>query len=165
MKLKNYILLCGFIVLNYAISSAQLVRTFKQTYTSPTGTGVRGNLVLVGNNIVNITTTLAPALDAAGEPTNLGALTAEANIPYNGPLNNNGQNSEYIDIDGDPTTFSSSRADLAINNTCKKIVYAGLYWTASYSVGRAERKDSNNNIITPAVPANLKYLEEIILIL
>ena len=38
---------------------------------------------------------------------------------------------QYIDIDGDASTFSSSSADLEIPNPdCYRIIYAGLYWGA-----------------------------------
>ncbi len=39
--------------------------------------------------------------------------------------------SSYVDIDGDPTTFNSSSADLDVPSPeCYQIVYAGLYWGA-----------------------------------
>jgi len=68
---------------------------------------LKGDIVLIGNNILG---------------------------PNNSPFNNNtvynhNVNMQYIDIDGDPTTFSSSSADLEIPNpNCYVIRYAGLYW-------------------------------------
>ena len=39
----------------------------------------------------------------------------------------------YIDIDNDETTFSSSSAQLNLTtSTTKKVIYAGLYWSALY---------------------------------
>ncbi|WP_458626527.1 T9SS type B sorting domain-containing protein [Winogradskyella sp. PC D3.3] len=70
---------------------------------------LKGDIVLIGNNILG---------------------------PNNNAFNNNWVynhqvNMTYIDIDGDPSTFSSSSADLEIPNpNCYKIIYAGLYWGA-----------------------------------
>ncbi|NRB60967.1 MAG: T9SS type B sorting domain-containing protein [Winogradskyella sp.] len=70
---------------------------------------LKGDIVLIGNNILG---------------------------PNNNPFNNNNVynhnvNMQYIDIDSDPTTFSSSSADLEIPNpNCYRIIYAGLYWGA-----------------------------------
>ena len=70
---------------------------------------LKGDIVLIGNNI------LGPNND-----------------PFNdGSVYNHNVNMQYIDIDGDPTTFSSSSADLEIPNpNCYRIIYAGLYWGA-----------------------------------
>lgn len=78
--------------------------------------------MFVGNNITN----RAPANSPS-----------DANTPYNGTANNNNLNFEYIDVDGDPSTFSSSTANLNISTSCKRIVYAGLYWTATYPFERS----------------------------
>ncbi|MFV0248426.1 MAG: hypothetical protein ACK5H1_05660 [Tenacibaculum sp.] len=51
--------------------------------------------------------------------------------PYNGSGFNHNINLSYIDIDGDPSTFSSSRATLYLP-TCSKVVFAGLYWAGIY---------------------------------
>lgn len=70
---------------------------------------IKGDIVLIGNNILG---------------------------PSNDPFNNNGAynhqvDMQYIDIDVDPTTFSSSSADLEIPNpNCYQIKHAGLYWGA-----------------------------------
>src|SRR5690606_5313233 len=72
---------------------------------------VKGDLVFVANNIVSV--------------------AADPNLPYNGGSNNDGINMKYIDIDGDPTTFSSSSAELNAPS-CSAIVYAGLYWAGIY---------------------------------
>ena len=70
---------------------------------------LKGDIVLIGNNILG---------------------------PDNNPFNdagvyNHNVNMQYIDIDTDGTTFSSSSADLEIPNpNCYRIIYAGLYWGA-----------------------------------
>ncbi|WP_432410694.1 T9SS type B sorting domain-containing protein [Rasiella sp. SM2506] len=70
---------------------------------------LKGDIVLIGNNILG---------------------------PDNNPFNNNSVynhdvDMQYIDIDGDPSTFSSSSADLVIPNpNCYEIKHASLYWGA-----------------------------------
>jgi hypothetical protein len=77
---------------------------------------IKGDMTLIANNIVN--------RQASGDP------TSEA---YGGNSANDDLTMRYIDIDGDPTTFSSSSATLDIPNVaCSEIVYAGLYWSATY---------------------------------
>ena len=70
---------------------------------------LKGDIVLIGNNI------LGPNND-----------------PFNdGTVYNHTVDMQYIDIDGDASTFSSSSADLEIPNpNCYRIIYAGLYWGA-----------------------------------
>ena len=70
---------------------------------------LKGDIVLIGNNILG---------------------------PNNNPFNDNtvynhNVDMQYIDIDGDPATFSSSSADLEIPNpNCYEIRHASLYWGA-----------------------------------
>lgn len=79
---------------------------------------IRGDVVFVGNNIMNRASEANPE---------------EANTPYNGTDNNNSLWMEYIDIDSDTDTFSSSSAELNITNPeCSKVRYAGLYWAGTY---------------------------------
>ncbi len=88
---------------------------------------LRGNVILIGNNIVNRIT----SAERVPNP------DLPANTPYNTTgfwsTSNDGQDMRYIDVDSDPTTFSSSSAMFAFNKTtCNTIVYAGLYWGAVY---------------------------------
>lgn len=70
---------------------------------------LKGDIVLIGNNI------LGPDNNAFND-----------NSVYNHNVN-----MRYIDIDGDPSTFSSSSADLVIPDpSCYRIIHAGLYWGA-----------------------------------
>ncbi len=70
---------------------------------------LKGDIVLIGNNI----------------------LGPDNNPFNNGSVYNHNVDMQYIDIDGDPSTFSSSSADLEIPNpNCYRIIYAGLYWGA-----------------------------------
>ncbi|WP_242206733.1 SprB repeat-containing protein, partial [Aestuariivivens insulae] len=70
---------------------------------------LKGDIVLIGNNI------LGPDNNAFNDTT----------------VYNHTVDMKYIDIDGDASTFSSSSADLVIDNpNCYNIVHAGLYWGA-----------------------------------
>ncbi len=70
---------------------------------------LKGDIVLIGNNI------LGPDNNAFNDNT----------------VYNHNVDMRYIDIDSDPTTFSSSSADLVIANPgCYRIIHAGLYWGA-----------------------------------
>jgi large repetitive protein len=155
MKLKTYLLIVTLSLLSYYNLVAQVAVPFTPRLAGGS-VQIKGDVVLVGNGIVNKTNTNndsdpngpgTPIFSTPGDPsttvTNLAALTALANTPYNGNNNNNGYNQEYIDVDTDGTTFSSSSANLAIANSCKKIVYAGLYWTAIYPYERSTNTGSN----------------------
>ncbi|OIQ23860.1 T9SS type B sorting domain-containing protein [Lacinutrix sp. MedPE-SW] len=70
---------------------------------------LKGDIVLIGNNI----------------------LGPDNNAFNNNNVYNHNVDMNYIDIDSDNTTFSSSSADLEIPNpNCYLIKYAGLYWGA-----------------------------------
>ncbi len=53
-----------------------------------------------------------------------------ANGQDNSSRVNNSTNMVKVDLDGDASTSNSSMAELKLNSSCSKIVYAGLYWTA-----------------------------------
>ncbi|WP_223035052.1 T9SS type B sorting domain-containing protein [Hanstruepera marina] len=88
------------------------LQSFAQNYVPFTprfNDDLRGDIVLIGNNI------LGPDNNAFND-----------NNTYNHNVD-----MQYIDIDGDASTFSSSSSDLEIPNpNCYKIRYAGLYWGA-----------------------------------
>ena len=70
---------------------------------------LKGDIQLIGNNI------LGPDNNAFNDLS----------------VYNHNVNMIYIDIDGDPTTFNSTSADLEIPNPgCYQIIHAGLYWGA-----------------------------------
>ncbi|WP_318343128.1 T9SS type B sorting domain-containing protein [Flagellimonas baculiformis] len=90
---------------------------------------IKGDLTFIANNIVNRDTNDTEPED----PYNLTGSSSS----YNDDLN-----MQYIDIDGDASTFSSSSATLSIPDpTCSKIRYAGLYWSAVYT--SSTRSDLN----------------------
>ena len=83
---------------------------------------VKGDLIYVANNIV-------------GPKSN-------PNADYNGNASNQDVTMGYIDIDGDPNTFSSSSAELNAPS-CSAVVYAGLYWGGIYPYNSSS--DSNRD--------------------
>jgi large repetitive protein len=98
------------------IAQAQVAVPFTVRYEN----NLKGDMTLIANSIVNRQTS-----------------TEGPNVPYN-TLGNTSQyndnfNMLYVDIDSDTSTFSSSSAVLTLpNGGCNKIVYAGLYWSATY---------------------------------
>ncbi|MBP2833842.1 T9SS type B sorting domain-containing protein [Aquimarina sp. U1-2] len=82
---------------------------------------IRGELKMIGNTIIS------PTIRGNGS-------TRNPNDPYNFRDVENGQHRAYgyIDVDSDPNTESSSSADFVRNSTCGQVVYAGLYWSATY---------------------------------
>ncbi|XLS29237.1 T9SS type B sorting domain-containing protein [Flavobacteriaceae bacterium M23B6Z8] len=72
-----------------------------------------------------------------------------ANDPYNGTANNNGFYRDYIDVDNDNSTFSSSSSTLNIP-FCSKIAYAGLYWAGNY---QQEVLNNTGGGAIPGLPA------------
>tara|TARA_R110002049_G_scaffold309289_2_gene520264 strand:- start:47523 stop:55880 length:8358 start_codon:yes stop_codon:yes gene_type:complete len=74
---------------------------------------VKGDILLIGNNIIT---------------------AKDLPLPYNGTEINNNHEGAYVNVasGGDPSIFSSSSAELFTDNSCKKILYAGLYWASVY---------------------------------
>lgn len=113
--LKTIILLGCFLLMNLA-TYAQVPVPFTVRYER----NLKGDMTLISNGIVN------RQFNADGP-----------NIPYNdlgtSSQFNDNFDMRYIDIDSDPSTFSSSSASLILPASgCNKIVYAGLYWSATY---------------------------------
>jgi len=132
--MKNFIFRCLlFLVLGLLsfVSHAQEYNNFEVRYQN----NLRGDLTFIGNNILN---------------RDSGTPGEEPNDPYNNQRNNNSwsgsnndnsgftnyndyKNMQYIDVDSDPTTFSSSTSTFTFEQTdCNLIRYAGLYWSATY---------------------------------
>ena len=100
----------------FSASFAQLSVPFKARYQGL----VKGDMAVIANNIVN-------RVD----------YNNSSNVPYYNHTNqaqlNDEFNMDYIDVDNDEDTFSSSSAELFLDNpNNKRIIYAGLYWSATY---------------------------------
>jgi large repetitive protein len=107
MKIKLLI----FIFLGCStFSFAQIKTPFEPRFNDT----FHGDLTMISNNIVSKT------------------LTSN---PYNtfGTVTNGDVDMQFIDVDNNVSTYNSSSATLFIDNPfCSKIVYAGLYWSATY---------------------------------
>ncbi|MFD2824674.1 T9SS type B sorting domain-containing protein [Lacinutrix iliipiscaria] len=97
------------IVVILLVSSLQTIAQNYVPFTPRFNQDLKGDIRLIGNNILG---------------------------PDNNPFNNDNVYNHnvdmvYIDIDGDPSTFNSTSADLEIPNPgCYNIIHAGLYWGA-----------------------------------
>lgn len=103
---------------------SQLAVPFKVRYENT----VKGDMAIISNNILN-------RINKKHTP----------NSPYNDQsyeaVANDDFDMEYIDVDQDKSTFSSSSAALFISNPkSKKVVYAGIYWSATYKYASGYKK-------------------------
>ncbi|MFT7900361.1 T9SS type B sorting domain-containing protein [Tenacibaculum ascidiaceicola] len=103
-------------------------RTVKPDGTSG-GINIKGDITFIANNVLSI--------DESGY---------DPEDPYDGFSSNGSVNMQYIDIDNDNSTFSSS-SDVLNLPTCSRVVYAGLYWAGVYPYdtwgGSARSNDFN----------------------
>ena len=119
-----------FILLISETGFAQLAVPFKVRYQSP----IKGDMTIIANTIVN----RKDSKNSTLEPYN--------DISEKSKLNDEFEMS-YIDIDSDESTFSSSSAQLNLSNLAtKKVVYAGLYWSAIYKYDSGIRDKKWNYI-------------------
>ena len=103
--MKYLLLLSVFICVPFSFSQEGLEFSVNQQFY------IKGNSALIGNNIVSI----------------------DATKPYNDNKEiNDVLKLEYIDVDNDASTFSSSEANLKLDCEGKQIKYAALYWSAIY---------------------------------
>ena len=112
-KLKTLLLSCIAIVCMANFTYSQTFVPFKQRLQNG-GVNLKGDITFIANSIVS--------------------KSQDGTVPndnYNGSESNNRLNLDYIDVDNDPTTFSSSKAQLNLPG-CSKVVFAGLYWSAVY---------------------------------
>lgn len=113
------------------VSFGQNYKPFSIRYNNE----IKGNMLLIGNNI----------------------LGKDNNNLSDNSVNQN-TNMQYIDIDSDASTFSSSSANLKMPSTsgCSKIAYAGLYWGAILQV---PQNRSEINKIKLKLPGNTTYTD------
>jgi large repetitive protein len=129
-------------LLGLNFSFGQAVDFFNATATPPKlaryDADVRGDILVIGNSIIGRSRT-NNNVDGNGDPT--GPID-NPNNTFNLPQRNNNTWMRYIDIDGDPSTFSSSNASLILPNVCAQVVYAALYWGALYKeVDRTQNRN------------------------
>jgi gliding motility-associated-like protein len=103
----------------------------QKNFTPRFDQSLKGDMLLIGNNILN------RDIRNGERPNNAFNATDK---------NNNDLDMQYVDVDSDNTTFSSSSANLVIptaSRECYKIVYAGLYWAGIYSKGAVDNGTVN----------------------
>jgi hypothetical protein len=123
-------------------SDAQISRPFVIRYQS----FVKGDMTLIANNIVN-----------------RHEGSESSNSPYN-TLNKSSRNNDeftmtYIDVDDDKTTFSSSSANLVFTSQPQKIVFAGLYWSATYKYEKGKQHKTNKFVAVDKKRNNLDQVK------
>ncbi|TQO38932.1 gliding motility-associated-like protein [Arenibacter algicola] len=127
---KKLLLTC-FLLLGFLSAYSQVKNNFDVRYENE----LRGDITFIANNIVN------RQADGYWQGKGKNRVWVPAVGP-NDPYNDTGSSSEYnddldmqyIDIDGDASTFSSSSAILTVPNPdCAIVRYAGLYWSAVFS--------------------------------
>ena len=138
MKKPTYIknTLVAFAILLSLISYSQTYKPF----TIRKNMDIKGSMLVIGNNIVG-----------------------QDNLPFNDLTKDNQDiNMQYIDIDGDTSTFSSSSADLLMPDhndgsatTCYRVAYAALYWGAMLQNGSR----ANINQVKFKLPGNASYTD------
>ena len=127
------------IVLAPSIAQAQ------RNFTPRFGAQVRGRTTMFGNPVTTCSTTL-------GARAGLCANRRQA-INGNGiEFTNNGYYIDYVDIDGDASTFNSSSVtyNFPTANPGFNVVWAGLYWAGATSAGGA----TGGTAGVPAIDAN-----------
>jgi hypothetical protein len=107
----------------HSTSYAQNFVPFTKRYNEQ----IKGDMLVVGNSI-------------------LGSSNAVNNNSVNESIS-----MQFIDIDTDVTTFSSSSANLAVPpaTTCFRIAYAGLYWGALIKTGDSRTSIRNVKLKLP----------------
>jgi hypothetical protein len=124
-------------------SYSQLAVPFKVRYQSY----VKGDMTVISNNIVN----RKESRTFTSEPYN--------DISENAKLNDQFE-MNYIDIDDDESTFSSSSAELSLENiSSKKIKYAGLYWSATYKYDSGVRDKKWNYVAVDNTRASVNEIK------
>ncbi|WNH10460.1 hypothetical protein [Thalassobellus suaedae] len=124
----------GLVVLLLLLSLQSFAQTYKP-FSVRENIEVRGSMLVIGNNILG-----------------------KDNEDFNDDkANNEDFNMQYIDIDGDTSTFSSSSADLLLSNhldgtetTCYRVAFAGLYWSAMLKSGDDRSSITNVKLKLPS---------------
>ena len=129
----------ALIVLLLLTSLSTMAQTF-EPFSIRENLEVKGSMLVVGNNILG-----------------------QDNFDFNdNTLDNQDIAMQYIDIDSDTSTFSSSSADLLIPaqddgspTTCYRVAYAALYWGAILQSGDR----TNINQVKLKIPGSTTYID------
>ncbi|GJH40351.1 hypothetical protein RCZ04_09010 [Capnocytophaga sp. HP1101] len=124
--MKQLITLLACVGLAFSLK-AQSTTDFNIRYE----TFIKGDIKIIGNNILN----RKEKRNNPNDPYNDRSSKAKLNDEFD---------MEYIDIDSDPNTFSSSSANFTFEGTGGKVAYAGLYWSATYPYAKGALKGNKN---------------------
>jgi gliding motility-associated-like protein len=138
MKKPTYVK-SALVVLILLICFNSVAQSYKP-FTVRENMDLRGSMLVIGNNILG-----------------------KDNLPFNDLTKDNQDVSmQYIDIDGDASTFSSSSADLLLSphedgsaTTCYRVAYAALYWGAILQSGNR----ANINQVKFKLPGSTTYTD------
>lgn len=143
-KISKFFLLLLILLFFFSENGySQLAVPFKVRYQSY----VKGDMTVISNNIVN----RKESRTFTSDPYNDISETAKLNDQFD---------MNYIDIDNDKSTFSSSSAELNLeNSSSKKIKYAGLYWSATYKYDSGIRDKKWNYVPVDETRASVNEIK------
>ncbi|WMI64969.1 T9SS type B sorting domain-containing protein [Aestuariibaculum sp. YM273] len=139
MKKTTY-LKTTLVVLFLLLSYCGIAQTYKE-FSVREKVDVRGSMLVIGNSILG-----------------------QDNLDFNDNSKDNQDiDMQYIDIDGDASTFSSSSADIVMpihedgsTTDCYRVAFAGLYWSA---VLKSEEDRSNIENVKFKIPGSSTYTD------
>lgn len=127
--LKTVLCLVGIWFIGFNGQAQEVPFTPRLTDGGNTYINIKGDYTFLSNSVMNRVFS-----DGTG-----------VNTPYNGNGSNNSLHIEYVDVDSDPTTYSSSSSTLSVPD-CSQVYWAGLYWAGNYDEERKNQAgDFNNN--------------------
>ena len=152
---------------------------FTRTYPSGENfryqTNIKGDLTFIANNILNRQEPDQEYGHWEGSGRRRrwvvdGTIPGDGpNVPYNVTGNSSEYNDlfnmRYMDVDSDPSTFSSSTSTLTFADAaCSKVRYAALYWSATYpsefageAIGTNRQNDFNQ--VKFKIPGSATYTD------
>lgn len=139
MKKSTYCIATVLVVFFLLFSLSGIAQTY-EPFSERVKVDVRGSMLVIGNSIIG-----------------------ENNSSFNDLTRDNQDvDMQYIDIDSDGTTFSSSSAEIQLPphedgsaTDCYRVVYAGLYWAATLQSG--DRSDINQ--VKFKLPGSSTYID------
>ena len=143
LLLKTFLLL----VLLSAIQMAQAQELLKFEQVPENTFKIHGDITMIGNGIVGVDQVVS-------------GVRYSPNDDFNEFRSNDNIKMDYIDIDGDASTISSSSSDLDVPLDCTTILYAGLYWSATYPKSQpAFFSDDTSNLLTLTDNGRIAYVD------
>ncbi|RRQ50039.1 DUF11 domain-containing protein [Maribacter algicola] len=141
-QLKTSFLKISLFLIFLGIGTFSTFSQVKNNFDVRYSADIRGELTFAGNNIVNRRTQEETRqewqfINGRWRQVTVTIPATSPNDPYNltgtASQYNDNLDMQYIDVDSDPSTFSSSSAILTVPDpACSLIRYAGLYWSAVY---------------------------------